>query len=210
MKHFLILLSLAGLFKVSGQTFNGSIEFKYSTSKDTTTNIYLVKNKVVKLDNYSRKAGGLEGSYIFDLNENKMKFVNPKRKVWGEHKSETAPLIRGVCEVTKGKGSKSVAGVKCKEYTVKNTEENTIISYWIAESNFDFFAPMLKIWNGKYKQIIYYTQIKDLPEGSMPLLSEERQLSDNKVITRLEATKISKKIPDNASMDVPAGYTKFE
>ncbi len=103
-----------------------------------------------------------------------------------------------------------VAGVKCTEYTVKNTEENASVTYWIAEGNYNFFAPMIKLWNRKDKQSIYFSQIKNLPEGSMPMMSEERQLSDGKLLTRLEVTKINKTAPDDASLSVPASYTKFD
>lgn len=212
MKQFLYLSFLIFLCAsdIDAQQFNGSIEFKSSTAKDTTRNIYFVKNNVVKLDHYDKKTGGLEGSFIFNLDDDKIIWINPKRKVWGEHKSETPPVIRGECEVTKGGATKSVAGIKCKEYTVKNTEENTIITYWIAQNKFNFFSPLIKLWNRKDKQAIYFSQIKDLPEGCMPLLSEEKQISDNKVITRLEVLKVSAKMPEEANMIIPPSYTKFE
>ncbi len=208
----LILLScfFLSLFQAGAQGFSGSIEFKQYTQKDTFNNIYLVKSKLVKLNQFSKKSTNIEGSFIFDLAGNTIRFVNPKRKVWGEHKSETMPVIHGKCEVTKGSATKSVAGVKCLEYTVANTEENTSITYWIAENKFDFFLPLIKLWNRKDKQSIYFNQIKDLPEGSMPLYSEEKQISDGKLITKLEVTKINNKTPDDASLDVPPGYTKFD
>jgi hypothetical protein len=198
------------VLKLSAQGFSGSIEFKSFKEKDTSLNVYHVKGKLVKLDKYAKMTNVVEGSFIFDLAAGKIRFVNPKRKVWGEHISETAPVIRGRCEVSKGSGTKTVAGVKCHEYTVKNTEENTIITYWVAEGKFDFFIPLIKLWNRKDKQSIYFNQIKDLPEGSMPLWSEEKQISDGKSITRLEVTKISNKVPDDAALSVPAGYTKFD
>jgi hypothetical protein len=211
MKKILLALALYfGVFQITAQNFNGSIEFKYTTQKDTTTNVYLVKDKLIKLDQYGKKTNAIEGSFIFDLNSNKIKFVNPKRKVWGEHNSETPPIIKGVCLVTKGTNTKSIQGIKCIEYTVKNTEENTIITYWIAENKFTFFMPVVKLWNRKDKQSIYLCQIKDLPEGSMPLLSEEKQISDGKSITKLEVVKIGKKVPDDASLEVPPTYNKFD
>lgn len=206
----LFLLFSFYAFKINAQGFSGSIEFKSYTLKDTTTNIYFVKDKLVKLDNFTKKSNAIEGSFIFDLSANKIKFVSPLRKVWGEHKSETPPIIRGVCQVINGQKTLSVSGMKCKEYIVKNNEENTTITYWIAENKFNFFIPMLKLWNRKDKQSIYFNQIKDLPEGSMPMLSEEKQISDGKVITRLEVTKISRKTPEPGQLEVPPTYTKFE
>jgi hypothetical protein len=146
---------------------------------------------------------------LFDLTANEIKFLNPKRKLWGKQRSETPQVIKGTCLVTKG-GTKKVAGVKCTEYTVKNTEENTVVTYWIAQEQFTFFIPLIKLWNRKDKQSIYFAQIKDLPEGSMPLMSEEKQLSDGKLLTKLEVTNISNKAPDDATFAIPAGYTKFD
>lgn len=211
MKKILFALALYfGLFQITAQNFNGTIEFKYTTQKDTNTNVYIVKDKLIKLDQYSKKTNAIEGSFIFDLTTNKIKWTNPKRKVWGESKSETPPIVKGVCVATKGTNTKSIQGIKCTEYTVKNTEENTVITYWIAENKFSFFVPVIKLWNRKDKQSVYFNQIKDLPEGCMPLLSEEKLITDGKTITKLEVVKISKKIPDGASLEVPTTYSKFD
>ena len=212
MKKNLFALSfcLSLFLGTTAQNFNGTIEFKYSTPKDTNTNIYSVKEKLIKLDQYGKKSNAIEGSFIFDLATNKIRFVHPKRKVWGEHKSESTPIIKGVCVVTKGNNSKTLQGIKCTDYIVKNTDENTIITYWIGENKFVFFNPVVKMWNRKDKQSVYYNQIKDLPEGSMPLLSEEKQISDGKLLTKLEVIKVSKKMLDDEDLAVPAGYNKFD
>ena len=193
----------------NAQSFNGTIEFTNANQKDTTKNIYYVKDKLVKLDQFDKKKGGVSGSFIFDLNAGVIKFVNPKRKVWGISKSEMPPIVKGTCIVTKG-GSKKVQGIACTEYVVKNTEENTVITYWIATDKYTFFTAMVKLWNRKDKQSIYFTKIDGLPEGSMPLMSEEKQISDNKIITRLEVLKIGKTVPTDANLEVPAGYNKFD
>lgn len=210
MKKILIVVTVFfGLSNLIAQNFSGNIEFKYATQKDTTFNIYMVKNKTVRLDQYGRK-NNVEGSFLFDLTANEVKFLNPKRKLWGYQKSETPQVIRGQCVVTKGAAGKSVAGVKCTEYTVKNTDENTVITYWIAEGKYPFFAPLVRLWNRKDKQSIYFGQIKGLPEGSMPMLSEEKQLSDGKLLTKLEVTKLVTTPPTDDNFAIPEGYTKFD
>lgn len=211
MKNLILFLSaFFGASSLLGQAFSGSIEFNYSTQKDTTSNVYWVKNKLIKLDQYSKKGNTVEGSFMFDLGANEIKFLNPKRKLWGKQKSETPQIVKGTCVVTKGTNSKKVAGVKCVEYTVKNTEENTLVTYWIANENFEFFSPLIKLWNRKDKQSIYFAQIKNLSPGQMPMMSEEKQISDGKLLTKLEVTKISKTAPKDATFEIPAGYTKFE
>lgn len=206
----LVLLAFALPFLVKAQSFSGVIEFKYYTSKDTTTNVYLVKDKTVKLDQFGKKSGTVEGSFVFDLANNSIKFVNPKRKVWGEHKSETPPIIKGVCETKKTSNTKNIQGVKCTEYVVKNNDENTIIHYWISNGKYDFFVPLVKLWNRKDKQSIYFNQIKDLPQGAMPMLSEEKEISSGNVVTRLEVTKITKGNVEDSKLAIPAEYKKFE
>jgi hypothetical protein len=57
--------------------------------------------KDVKLDQIGRKSGKVEGSFVFNTETNEIKFVNPVRKVWGEHKSETAPIIKGTIKLPK-------------------------------------------------------------------------------------------------------------
>lgn len=211
MKSFLLFIATGlTILNANAQSFNGTIDFKYATMKDTTNNVYIVKDKIIKLDQFSKKTGNIEGSFIFDIGAGAIKFVNPKRKVWGEHKSETPAIIKGKCEVTKGTGSKTIQGLKCVDYTVKNTDENTTITYWIASDKLNFFMPVLKLWNRKDKQSVYFAQITGLAEGSMPLLSEEKQISDGKSLTKLEVIKITKKMPEEASVSVPPEFTKFD
>lgn len=206
----LVIVSLIAPIIMSAQAFGGSVEFKYYTTKDTTVNVYNIKDKNVKLDQYGKRTGSVEGSFVFDLANNTIKFVNPKRKVWGNHESQTAPVIKGVCEVKKTSNTKTIQGAKCTEYVVKNTDENTTISYWITSGKYDFFIPLVRIWNRKDKQSIYFNQIKDLPAGSMPMLSEEKQISDGKFVTKLEVVKITKENLDDSKLIVPADYKKFE
>jgi hypothetical protein len=206
----LLVASLTLSVLAVAQSYEGSIEFKMETSKDTTTNIYYVKGHTVKLDQIGKKSGKVEGSFVFNTKTNEIKFVNPVRKVWGEHKSETAPIIKGTCVSTKGTETKVVQGQKCTEYIVKNTEENTQITYWIVSGKYDFFAPIVKAWNRKDKQSIYFNQIKDLPKGSMPLLSEEKTISDNKLVSKLEVSKLNKSAIDDSKLEIPADYKKFE
>ncbi|PBQ32090.1 hypothetical protein CNR22_10015 [Sphingobacteriaceae bacterium] len=208
MRKLLILVTLLFSASFLKAQFSGTIEFRYANQKDTSLNIYSVKNKLVKLDQYGKK-GNIEGSFLFDLAANEMKFLNPKRKLWGIQKSETPQVIRGTCVTKKGPATKTIAGVKCTEYTVSNTEENISITYWIAEGKYPFFAPMVKLWNKKDKQSIYFGQIKNLPEGSMPLLSEEKQLNDGTILTKLEVIKIVNTPPADAAFVIPEGYSKF-
>src|ERR1700740_50985 len=109
MKKLKLFVAAFAISTASFAQFEGTIEFRMETKKDTTTNIYYVKGDNVKLDQIGKKSGKVEGSFVFDLNGKSIKFVNPARKVWGDHKSETPPAIKGTCEVIKGKTTKMVA-----------------------------------------------------------------------------------------------------
>jgi hypothetical protein len=97
----------------------------------------------------------------------------------------------------------------CTDYIVKNASANTIITYWLADNQFNFFQPLVKLWNRKDKQSLYFGKLTELGEGAMPMLSEERQISDGKLLTRLEVTRITTTPPADTTLDVPAGYSKF-
>ena len=209
MKKLKLFVAACALSTAAFAQFEGTIEFRMETKKDTTTNIYYVKGEEVKLDQIGKKSGKVEGSFVFDLKGKKIKFVNPARKVWGDHKSETPPTIKGACVVTKGKDTKTVCGKKCVDYTVKNTDENTTIVYWITSDNFGFFSQLVTLWNRKDKQSVYFNQIKDLPKGSMPLLSIETD-GTGVQLSKLEAIKIEKKAIDASQISIPSDYKKFE
>ena len=210
MKKIFLSIALFSFTAAAFAQFEGSIEFRMETKKDTTTNIYYVKGNNVKLDQIGKKSGKVEGSFVFDLAGKSIKFVNPARKVWGDHKSETPPAIKGTCEITKGKDTSMVGGKMCTEYTVKNTEENTQIVYYISNEKFDFFEPLVKLWNRKDKQSIYFNQIKDLPKGSMPMKSIETTIDTKAPMSKLEVIKLEKKAIDAATVSVPSDYKKFE
>jgi hypothetical protein len=210
MKKIILSIALFAFSAAAFAQFEGSIEFRMETKKDTTTNIYYVKGNNVKLDQIGKKSGKVEGSFVFDLAAKSIKFVNPARKVWGDHKSETPPTIAGTCEVTKQKTTKMVAGKMCTEYIVKNSTENTMITYWVASEKYDFFVPLVKLWNRKDKASIYFNQIKDLPKGSMPMLSIETTLDGKTNVGKLEVIKLEKKSIDPATVTVPSDYKKFE
>jgi hypothetical protein len=69
---------------------------------------------------------------------------------------------------------------------------------------------MVKAWNRKDKQSVYFNQIKDLPKGSMPLLSEEKSISDGKTISKLEVSKMTKGGIDASKLSIPSDYKKYE
>jgi hypothetical protein len=196
------------------QPFEGCITFKMYSKSDTTTNIYNVKGNAVKLDQLGKKSGKVEGAMVFDLAAKTVKLMNPSRKVWSDQRSEIPATVKGTPTVEKTANIKTLQGLKCTEYIVSDAAENTKISYWVYSPDkkgpkFDFFMPLVQILNRKDKASTYWKQIKDLPAGSMPLLSVETTM-DGKHVGKLETIKVEKKTLDAASVSIPADYKKYE
>ncbi len=206
-----IILSFSLKIGYAQNTFEGKIKFMYY-HRDTTKNIYIVKNNNIRLDQYSKKNDGtIEGSFLFHLDIGEIKILSHRRKLWNTHKSTLPPTTKGEYKVTKTNNVKKILGAECTEYIVENKEEDTEVSYWITnKGNYDFFIPLLKLWNRKDKQSVYFSKINNLSKGSMPFLSIEKQKSSGRILSKLEVIKISnEKISDNTFI-IPKDYKKFE
>ena len=190
------------------QSFEGTIEFKKSTTIDTTNYVYTVKGNLVRIDEIGAKSRKVEGSFLVDLDAKTMKFLNHERKLYGDQNTASAPAIKGNCTVKKGQNVKNLQGYKCVEYIVTNNEENTQITYYIADGKFSFFEKLLRQLNRKEKSAIYFLQISDV-KNMFPMLSIQTDLS-GKEVGKLEVTKITKKEVDPSLFEIPKGYNKFE
>jgi hypothetical protein len=189
--------------------FEGVIEFKKASTTDTTSYIYYVKGDMVRIDEIGTKSHKVEGTFLVDLNAKTMKSLNHDRKLWMDQATPANPTVKGTCTVKKGQNVKNLQGYKCVEYIVTNNDENTQITYYIADGKFSFFDKLLRQLNRKDKSSIYYLQIQDI-KNMFPMLSVQTDLSTGKETVRLEVTKITKKDVDPAMFEIPKGYNKFE
>ena len=195
-------------FASVAQSFEGTIEFKKSSTTDTTNYVYTIKGNMVRIDEIGTKSRKVEGSFLVDLDAKTMKFLNHERKLYGDQNTASAPVIKGTCSVKKGQNVKNLQGYKCVEYIVTNNEENTQITYYIADGKFSFFEKLLRQLNRKEKSAIYFLQISDV-KNMFPMLSIQTDLS-GKEVGKLEVTKITKKEVDPSLFEIPKGYNKFE
>ncbi|TND10356.1 MAG: hypothetical protein FD123_604 [Bacteroidetes bacterium] len=206
------LLSAAAAFilvsAVSAQNFEGTIEFKKFSEKDTISYIYHVKGDKVRIDEIGARSKKVEGSFLIDLKAGTTRFLSHDRQTWGEHKPSQAPAVTGTPKVEKTSNVKTIQGYKCTEYIVKSTEEGTKISYWMTSGKFTFFKPMLKLLNRKEKFSIYY-QLLPVKDGAFSLAAIQTDLS-GKETGRLEVTKITKKTVDAAQFTIPKEYKEFK
>lgn len=203
-----IVAVVAGSTMAFAQPFEGTIEFKRITDTDTTNYIYYVKGTQVRIDEIGGKSHKAEGTYLIDMEDKTIHALNHERKLYMEQPTPPAPVTTGTFSVKKEQTPKNLQGYKCAEYTITNKEENTQITYWLADGKFTFFEKLLRQLNRKDKSSIYFLQLPDI-KNTFPMLSIQQSL-DGKDVIRLEVTKILKKDVDPALFELPKGYSKFE
>jgi hypothetical protein len=203
-----VVILLSSSFSASAQNFEGMIEFKKASTTDTTNYIYYVKGNQVRIDEIGTRSRNLEGTFLVDMDAKTMKSFNHERKLYMDQPTPSAPVIKGTCIVKKGQNVKNLQGAKCVEWIVTNNEENTVITYYVADGKYAFFDKLLRQLNRKDKASTYFLQLKDV-KNSFPMLSIQTDLT-GKVLGRLEVTKITKKEIDPSMFDIPKGYVKFE
>ena len=204
-----LVVAIAAFSFTASAQFEGQIEFKKSTTTDTTSYIYYIKGNMVRIDEIGAKSHKVEGSFIVDLDAKTMKSLNHERKLYMDQPTPAAPTIKGTCSAKKGQNVKNIQGNKCVEYIVTNNEENTSISYYITDGKYSFFDKLLRQLNRKDKSSIYYLQIPDI-KNMFPMLSVQTDISTGKETVKLEVTKITKKDVDPSMFEIPKGYNKFE
>lgn len=204
-----VIILLAALSPVAlAQSFEGTIEFKRETDTDTTNYVYYIKGLLVRIDEIGGKSHKAEGTYLIDMDQKTIHALNHERKLYMDQPTPPAPVTKGTFTVKKGQTPKNLQGYKCTEYTITNTDENTQITYWLADGKFSFFEKLLRQLNRKDKSSVYFLQLPDI-KNTFPMLSVQQSLNGKDQV-RLEVTKITKKEIDPAMFELPKGYSKFE
>jgi hypothetical protein len=207
LRLFSVFAMSAIAFNASAQ-FEGVIEFTKKSATDTTSYVYYVKGNTVKIDEIGARSKKVEGSFIVNMDNKTLTMLNHDRKIYMDQAIPATPVTKGKPEVKKGDGSKTIQGYKCQEYSVTNTEENTKITYWLAQDKFTFFEKLLRQLNRKDKSSVYYLLLPDI-KNAFPMMSTQTDLTGKPMVT-LEVTKITKKEIDATMFQIPKGYNKFE
>ena len=195
--------------QIHEKPFEGIVDFKKTTTIDTNQYIYYVKGDNIRIDEINSKTKIPAGSFLVDLKQNKMTSLSHDRKLYMDQKPGVPAVVKGNPEVTKTKNTKTIQGVKCTEYLVKNKDENTEISFYIANSgSYDFFDRLLKMLNRKDKFSSYYLKILGI-QGLFPVLAIQRSL-DGKEIGKIETIKMERKTLTGSVFEIPKGYSKFD
>lgn len=204
---FIILLSVLSAAAYA-QSFEGIIEFKKQTGKNTVDYVYYVKDDKVRIDEFAPGTRDVPGSFIVDTKAGTMKYLNHDRKMWGTRTPKGGAAAPAGCAVTSTKNNKEMFGYKCTEQIVRNTTDSSQISYYLAPGKFTFFTPMMKLLNRQEKFSTYFFALT-VKDGVMPLLAIERDLRGNEK-GRLEVTRLEQKTLSAGLFDIPNDYTEVK
>lgn len=206
----IVLFTLSVLFATfaAAQNFEGVIEFKKQTLTDTVNYLYSVKGNMVRIDEVSPRTHRIDGSFLLNLKEGSMIYLNHERKTWGRREKTGKPAVPSGLSVSSTKVNKTLFGYKCSQHIVKNTADNSSIHYYVAPGRFTFFVPMLELLNRREDFSTHYLALP-VKDGSFPFLAVKYDAA-GKELARLEVTRIEKKTVSLSVFDVPKDYKEFK
>ncbi|MGQ9848107.1 MAG: DUF4412 domain-containing protein [Bacteroidales bacterium] len=187
-------------------TFNGKIQLIEKNLFDTVTyNIY-VWNEKVRIDKVQSAIN--RESTIINFVSKEIIVLNHKERLFAyQPYFEEKTKIDTSFKIIKTENEKTILGIKCKLWRVKNKKENTEISYWVSPNNFGFYYYLTKIWNANTK-VNKYFQIIPNSFGYMPIEIIERNLLRD-IKSSFIVSQISMDIPDGNLFMVPSSYAQF-
>ncbi|MCA6361616.1 MAG: DUF4412 domain-containing protein [Bacteroidetes bacterium] len=192
----------------AGQSFEGVIEFKKQSLTDTVNYMYSVKGSMVRIDEINPRTHRIDGSFLLNLKEGSMLYLNHERKTWGRREKTGKPTVPSGLSVSSTKETKALFGYRCNQHIVKNPADNSSIHYYVSPGRFTFFVPMLELLNRREDFSTHYLALP-VKDGSFPFLAVKYDAA-GKEVGRLEVTRIEKKTVSLSVFDVPAAYKEFK
>ncbi len=207
MKRFILSLALLGsLSAAQAQAFEGILEFTKTTGPVVTNYKYYVKGDHIRIEEISAR-GDVQGIMLVDTRDRTVIALSPERKLYMDVPNMRLPKDVET-EIKKTGEMKDMAGYKCEKWVVKSPREDRVITYWVANDEFNFFVPLLETLNRKDEQAVFFLEIKDA-KGVFPMLGVENKL-DGAEVSKLEVTKVIKVAQKPTIFEIPAGFNKFE
>lgn len=207
MKRFILSLALLGsLSAAQAQAFEGVLEFTKTTGPVVTNYKYYVKGDHIRIEEISAR-GDVQGIMLVDTRDRTVIALSPERKLYMDVPNMRLPKDVET-EIKKTGEMKDMAGYKCEKWVVKSPREDRVITYWVANDEFNFFVPLLETLNRKDEQAVFFLEIKDA-KGVFPMLGVENKL-DGAEVSKLEVTKVIKGAQKPTIFEIPAGFNKFE
>lgn len=206
MKKGMLGIVLSLLTIVSFAQFEGVIVFNKIKGKTTVKYKYYVKGDHVRIEELSDD-GTVDGIQLVDLATKKNVAISPGRMLYMDVPNNRA-VATAKTTVEKTKTTKTLQGQECTKWLVKNPDQDRIITYWVAEDDYNFYLPLLKTINRREKQSVYFLSVADAT-GFFPMLGEEKTTA-GLVISTLEVTQVTKKILKEELFKIPANYKKIQ
>jgi len=216
-KYLILLISFLIALQISGQDkplkkFEGKIKFIKITQTDTTYFAYFVKGDMVRFISYDPCIDKEENQeyLLFFLNKKKIVAIKPTYQTYIVLPNKKyVSLPSEEFQFISSNNYKTILGRKCYQWREKNKNENTEIAFWVNKDyNYDFFVPMLKLWNRVEKHATYFLQIPDT-QGAFPFLSTERSLVRD-FRMKLLVTEIDYMSLDDTFFTIPANFANYE
>jgi hypothetical protein len=187
--------------------FEGNITLVKQTFYDTTYYTFSVKNKLVRIDEKDTKLQIMQ-SLIIDIQQKSIKALSPSQKLYTTiQKNNNNTPIRKNFAVTKTDNFKYIDGYKCFLWRVRNPDLNMEVSFWVFESDFNFFNDTIELLSQTedYSRFcLYFDQIPD-NHGFFPMLMIEKTLlRDEKM--KITVQHIERRKVDDRVFLVPGEY----
>jgi hypothetical protein len=206
-KLFLTLIALLIFHKFATAGFEGNITFVKQTIYDTTYSVYSVKNNLVRIDQHNARHQIVQ-TMIVDIQNENIVALCPTLKLYTKlRKNANNHIVTSEFQATKTKNYKYIDGYKCFQWLVRNRRINSEVSFWVVESDFDFFKSVATLL-GKTEDYSsfcsYYDQIPKT-NGFFPIMIVERTLvRDEKM--RVSVQRINRCRVDEKTFKIPRDY----
>lgn len=169
--------SISGFVAETGKNsgFEGKIKLKEIKQYDTVNYVIYTRKNMARIDKFAGKKFNYE-SLIFNLSNNTLTALQHQKKMFTNVPVQTPNNKSDLkLSVNKTGNTKIISGYKCEQWRVKNLDENTEITYWVANENFSFYKNLIKLWNRTDRCSKYFLNMPG-STGYLPLLQVERSL----------------------------------
>jgi len=198
-------LSSSGLF---AQGFEGSIFFTKSNMMDVTQYAYHVKDNMVRIDEIVEGSEELVATLLVNLETEQMTALSHQRNLYMKRPRKAASASNQNAVVLEGKLKRSIRGITCTQFRVKNKDVDREVMYWVSEGDYAFFPKLLSILKRKDNFSTFYMNLPNL-ENKLPLMAQENTLLREKK-GFLQIDKLEEKELADSLFDIPEGFEKVE
>jgi len=180
-KGCIIFLLIFLVLKINANTFEGQMTIVKQTIYDTTYyTIYVSKEKIRIDEKNNRKE--LKNIYLINNINDAIYIIDPTRKMQFKLKEVASKSNNdSQYEIKKTNNSKTINGIKCYQWRVKNTEKNTEITYWVVYNNTDFFQKIIKVLNYNDASWDFFSAIPQNEKKSFKVIDIQHKKIDSTI-----------------------------